>query len=125
MREEHDSVRLIIQLGAIVGLLATVALSIGSLRDIPIASERFLIATEQASLDGRGLARWRTITPDQRPFDEACRRAWADNRRRFLGLDQEVGKAATTSTPTTPSQQQSGDNRVDSNRPTRSPSPKE
>lgn len=125
MREQHDPVRLIVQLSAIALLLATVALSVGSLRDISVASEQSLIATEQASLDGRELARCRSIAPEQLPFDEACRRVWADNRRRFLGLDQEVGKAATTSTPTTPSQQPSGDTRVDSNRPTDSPSQKE
>lgn len=125
MREQHDPVRLIVQLGAIALLLATVALSVGSLRDISVPSERSLIATEQASVDGRELARCRSITPEQLPFDEACRRVWEDNRRRFLGLDQEVGKAATTSTRTTPSEQPSGDTRVDSNRPTGSPSQKE
>ena len=41
MREQPDPVRLIVQLGAIAVLLATVALSVGSLRDIPVESERF------------------------------------------------------------------------------------
>lgn len=90
--------RLIFQLGAIVGLLASVVLSIGSLRDVSVASERSLIAMEQASLDGRELACCRTITPDQRPLDEACRRVWADGRRRFFGLDSEVGEVSITST---------------------------
>jgi conjugative transfer region protein TrbK len=125
MREQHDPVRLIVQLSAIALLLTTVALSVGSLRDISVASERSLIAAEQASLDGRELARCPSIMPEQRPFDEACRRVWADYRRRFLGLDQEVGSAATTGTPTTPSQRPSGDTRVESNRPTGSPSQKE
>jgi conjugative transfer region protein TrbK len=125
MREEPDPMRLIIQLGAIVALLATVALSIGSLRDVSVASERSLIATEQAHLDGRELARCPSSTSEQRPFDEACRRVWADNRRRFLGLDQEVGKAATTNTPTTLSQQSPYNNRVYSNRPTGSTAEKE
>ena len=125
MREQPDPVRLIVQLSAIAFLLATVALSMGSLRDISVASEPFLIAREQASLDGRELARCRTITPEQRPLDEACRRIRADNRRRFFGLDHEVGKASITSTPTTPSQPSSDSSRADSNRPTGSSGQKE
>ena len=53
MREQHDPVRLIVQLSAIAALLATVALSVGSLRDIPVASQRSLIAGEQAIVDGQ------------------------------------------------------------------------
>jgi hypothetical protein len=36
MREQHDPVRLIVQLGTITLLLATVALSLGALRDLAI-----------------------------------------------------------------------------------------
>jgi conjugative transfer region protein TrbK len=123
MREEHDPVRLIIQLGAIVGLLATIALSIGSLRDVSVASERSLPAGERANVDERELARCQTF--EQQPVDEACRRAWADNRRRFFGVDPRVGKASTANTPMTPSQQSSDNNRVYSNRATGSPAEKE
>jgi len=114
MREQHDPVRLIVQLGAIAAMLATAALSVGSVRDITIADERSLMAGEQAHIDGYA-ARCRTITPE-RP-DEACRRVWADNRRRFFGLDQEAGKPSTIDTPTTPSQQSSDSSTVDLCRP--------
>lgn len=125
MREQHDPVRLIIQLSAIALLLATVVLSVGAVRDITVTSERSFIATGQANPDGHELARCRTITPEQRPLDETCRRVWADNRRRFFELDQEAGKPSITSTPTTPSRQSRDNNRADSNRPTGSPSEKE
>ncbi|UYN94104.1 MAG: putative entry exclusion protein TrbK-alt [Enhydrobacter sp.] len=125
MREQHDPVRLIIQLSAIALLLATVVLSVGALRDVAIASEWSFIATGQARPDGHEWARCRTVTPEQRPLDEACRRVWADKRRRFFGLDEQVGKASTADTPTTPSQQPSGDTRAESNHPTGSPSQKE
>jgi conjugative transfer region protein TrbK len=114
MREQHDPVQLIVQLGAIALLLATVALSVESVRDITIADERSVIAGEQAHADGYA-ARCRTMT-SERP-DEACRRIWADNRRRFFGLDHEAGKASTIDTPTTPSQSSSDNSTVDSNRP--------
>lgn len=125
MREQHDPVRLIIQLSAIVGLLATVAMSIGSLRDVSVSSERASIATEQASLDGRELARCRTITAEQLPLDEACRRVWADNRRRFFSFDHEAGEASITDTPTTPSLRSPDNSRAESDRPTGLPRQKE
>lgn len=125
MRGQPDPVRLIVQLGAIAFLLATVALSVGSLRDVSVANERSLIGREEASLDGDELARCRTVTPEQRPLDETCRRVWADNRRRFFGLDEQVGKASTADTPTIPSQQLPDNSRAGSNRPTGSPSQKE
>ena len=123
MREQHDPVRLIIQLSAIALLLANVVLSVGALREIAVASERSFIATEQAPRDD--YAGCRTITSEQQPLDEVCRRVWADNRRRFFGLDHEVGKASIISAPTTASQPSSDNSRADSNRPTGSPDQKE
>lgn len=116
MREQQDPVRLIVQLSAIALLLATVVLSVGALRDVTVTSERPLIAAGHASADGQELARCRTIGPEQRPLDEACRRAWADNRRRFFRPDCEAGEASITSPPTSPSQQSSDNDRAESNR---------
>ena len=104
MRERPDPVRVIIQLSAIALLLATVALSVGSLRDMAIPSEHLLTAEQQASVDSHELARGRTINPEQRPLDEAYRPLWAENRRRFFGLDQEGGEASTTKSWTACSQ---------------------
>ena len=39
MREQHDPVHLIVQVSAIAFLLATAALSFGSLRDISVCAE--------------------------------------------------------------------------------------
>ncbi len=120
MREQHDPVRLMVKLGTLSVLLATVAPSSGSLRDVAAASEQSLVARAPASFDDHEWARCRTITAAQSPWNEACRRIWADNRRRFIRLKQEV-KASITSRPTTPSQQSSDNTRADSNRPTYSP----
>jgi conjugative transfer region protein TrbK len=96
MREQHDPVRLIVQLGAITLLLATVALSVGALRKLAIPGGRLLTAEQQTSVDSHELGCCRTIDPEQRPVDEACRRLWAENRRRFFGLDHEAGRPSTT-----------------------------
>jgi conjugative transfer region protein TrbK len=115
MREQPDPVRLMIQLSAIAVLLAIVAPSVGSLRDMAIPSERLLTAEQQASVDE--FARCRTMNPEQRPVDEACRRLWADNRRHFFGLDPEAGSALPAHTWTTCSQLSPDNGRADSARP--------
>lgn len=125
MHDQPDPVRLIVQLSAIALLLATVVLSVGALRDVSVESERSFIERGQASPDGHELARCRTITPEQRPRDEACRRVWTDNRRCVFGLDHEAGKASTTGTPTAPSQQSSDNSKAASNRPTSAPGQQE
>jgi hypothetical protein len=121
MREQHDPMRLVVQLATIAALLATVALSIGCLRDVATAREHALVARAPASFDGHERPRGRTITTDQLPLDEACPRIWADSRRRLPRLEQEVGKALITSPPTSPSQQSSDTTRAESNRPTDAP----
>ena len=46
------------------------------------------------------LGRCNTVTPTG-PRDEACERAWAENRRRFLGQTRAVPAAGATQPATT------------------------
>lgn len=41
------------------------------------------------------LARCRTITPEQNAADDACRRAWAESRRRFFAPSSSRSDAGT------------------------------
>ena len=117
--------QLIVRLTATAFFSATVALSVGSLGDLAAVHEQRFIAGEQLNLAVRDLARCRIVTSEQYLVDEACRHVGADNRQRFLGLDQRLGLASTANTPATPSQQSSANNRADSNHPSASPAEKE
>jgi conjugative transfer region protein TrbK len=128
MPDQQDPMRLVVSVGAIVVLLATVALSLLSLRDHSATSPLSLIGAHQGSAEGRELERCRTITPEELASDQACRRAWAELRQRFLGLDHEAGKASTTKVPPPPSQPSEtppeNTNRANARRPT-IPAPQE
>ena len=59
-------------------------------------------APAEAALDPLAveLGRCNTVTPAE-PRDEACERAWAENRRRFLGQARAVPAAGATQPATT------------------------
>lgn len=95
--------RLSIGVAITIILLATASVSVFSVREYS-AGLSSLIAAQDRSTDDRELEPCRTITPEQYVLDHACRRAWAEQRQRFFGLDQHRNKASTTTVPTSPSQ---------------------
>jgi conjugative transfer region protein TrbK len=122
MPGEHDPLRLIISIGAIVALLAVVVLDIRSLSDESVSNPVSLATAHPVDALSRELERCRTITPEQLGSDEACQRAWAKNRRHFFALDHDLAKPLAKSTPTSPSQPSAtspeNNNQADSGRPT-------
>lgn len=103
MSDHQDPVRLTIGVGATIGLLAMAVVTVFSVREYSAVNSPSLIAADDQSAEGRELERCRTITPEQYASDDACRRAWAEQRQRFFGLDQQGSKAAITNVPTSPS----------------------
>jgi conjugative transfer region protein TrbK len=98
MLRHQDPIRLAIGIGATIALLVVAAVSVFSVRKYSTASSPSLIAAHDRSQE---LERCRTIAPEQYASDDACRRAWAEQRRRFFGLDRN--KPVITNVPTSPS----------------------
>jgi conjugative transfer region protein TrbK len=104
MSDHQDPVRLTIGVVATIGLLAMAVVTVFSVREYSAVNSPSLIATHDRSAEGRELERCRTITPQQYASDDACRRAWAEQRRRFFESGQEGSEAPITIVPTSPSQ---------------------
>jgi conjugative transfer region protein TrbK len=104
MSGEHDPLRLIINFGAIVALLAVVVLDIRSLSDESVLNPASLATAPPVDALSRELERCRTITPEQLASDGACQRAWAKNRRHFFALDNHPAESSAKNIPTSPSQ---------------------
>ena len=71
-------------LGALAALAAAVEFA------NTFASEREAPPTVAADLLGGELARCRTLGLEEAAGDTACRRAWAENRRRFFGSSADT-----------------------------------
>ncbi len=93
--------RLTIGISATIALLVVAAVSVFSVREYSTASSPSLIAAHDRNQE---LERCRTVAPEQYASDDACRRAWAEQRRHFFGLDQKRSEPTITSAPTSPSQ---------------------
>jgi conjugative transfer region protein TrbK len=102
MSDRQDPMRLTMGVGATIVLLAMAGMSVFSAREYS-TSLPSLIAVHDRSTEGQELEHCRTITPQQYASDDACRRAWAEQRQRFFGLDQQGSKASITNVPTSPS----------------------
>jgi conjugative transfer region protein TrbK len=100
----QDPMRLTIGIGATIALLAVAVVSVFSVREYSAVSSPALIAVHDRSAEGQQLEHCRTITPELYASDDACRWVWAEQRRRFLGLDQQGTNAPITNVPTPPSQ---------------------
>lgn len=80
--ERHDVVSLLLRAATLALVAAAIALAVNQSRHddenavLPAAVLVDPLAAE--------LARCRTITPEQNAADGTCRRAWAENRRRFI-----------------------------------------
>jgi conjugative transfer region protein TrbK len=81
--ERHDVVGLLLRAATLALVAAAIALAVNQSRHddnenavLPAAVLVDPLAAE--------LARCRTITPEQNAADDTCRRAWAENRRRFF-----------------------------------------
>jgi conjugative transfer region protein TrbK len=85
-------------------LLAMAGVSVFSVREYSAVRSPSLIAAHDKNAEGLELEHCRTITPEQYASDDACRRSWAEQRRRFFGLNREGSKTSITNVPTSPSQ---------------------
>lgn len=78
-------------------ILRLIAFGLGALATLFAAAELAKTVTPQAPLEPSAdddplqveLARCRSITPEDLDTDTACPAAWAEHRRRFLGLSGE------------------------------------
>jgi conjugative transfer region protein TrbK len=104
MPGEPDPLRLIINIGAIVVLLAVVVMDVRALSDGSVSNPASLATAHPADALSRELERCRTITPEQLASDDACQRAWAKNRRRFFALDNHPPEPSAKNIPASPSQ---------------------
>lgn len=81
--ERHDVVGLLLRAATLALVAAAIALAVNQLRrddnDNAVLTAAVLVDPLAAEL-----ARCRTITPEQNAADDTCRRAWAENRRRFF-----------------------------------------
>ena len=102
MFDRQDPMRLIIGLGAAVVLVAMAGVSVFSVREYS-ASLPSLITVRDKGTDGQELEHCRTITPEQYASDDACRRAWAEQRQRFFRRDHQGSKVSIPSVPAPPS----------------------
>jgi conjugative transfer region protein TrbK len=102
MSDRQDPMRLTIGVSITIILLAMAGVSVFSVREYS-AGLSSLIEAHDRSTDDRELERCRTITPEQYALDDGCRRAWAEQRQRFFGLDQHASKTSITTVPTSPS----------------------
>ena len=95
----NDMTRLLRAGGIALAVLALAASAIEVSRKERVAAPPVPAA---AALDPLAVAlgRCNTVTPAE-PRDEACERAWAENRRRFLGPTRAVPGAGATQPATT------------------------
>ncbi len=75
-------------------ILRLIAFGLGALATLFAAAELANTVTPPAPSAGDNplqaeLARCRSTTPEDLDTDTACRAAWAEHRRRFLGLSSE------------------------------------
>lgn len=103
MPGEHDPLRLIINIGAIVVLLAVVVMDVCALSDGSVSNPISLAIAHPADTLPRELERCLTITPEQLASDDACQRAWAKNRRHFFALDNHPPEPSAKNIPASPS----------------------
>lgn len=81
--KRHDVVGLLLRAATLALVAAAIALAVNQSRhddnDNAVLPAAVLVDPLAAEL-----ARCRTITPEQNAADDTCRRAWAENRRRFF-----------------------------------------
>ena len=102
MSDPQVPIRLTIGIGAIV-LVAVAVVSVFSVREYSAVSSPSLIAAPDRDAESQAVKHCRTISPEQYASEDACRRVWAEQRRRFFGLDRQGSKASITKVPTSPS----------------------
>ncbi len=83
LHKRHDVAGLLLRAATLALVAAAIALAVNQLRhddnDNAVLPAAVLVDPLAAEL-----ARCRTITPEQNAADDTCRRAWAENRRRFF-----------------------------------------
>ncbi len=83
LHKRHDVAGLLLRAATLALVAAAIALAVNQLRhddnDNAVLPAAVLVDPLAAEL-----ARCRTITPEQNAADGSCRRAWAENRRRFF-----------------------------------------
>jgi conjugative transfer region protein TrbK len=80
--EYHDVAGLLLRVATLAFVAAAVALAVNqSWHDDEIGVVPAAVLVDPLAAE---LARCRTITPEQNAIDDTCRRAWAENRRRFF-----------------------------------------
>jgi len=83
LHKRHDVAGLLLRAATLALVAAAIALAVNQLRhddnDNAVLPAPALVDPLAAEL-----ARCRTITPEQNAADDTCRRAWAENRRRFF-----------------------------------------
>lgn len=82
--ERHDVAGLLLRAVTLALVAAAVALAVNQLRHDDDETADVLPAAVLDDPLTAELARCRTITPEQNAADDTCRRAWAENRRRFF-----------------------------------------
>lgn len=83
LHKRHDVAGLLLRAAPLALAAAAIALAVNQSRhddnDNAVLPAAVLVDPLAAEL-----ARCRTITPEQNAADDTCRRAWAENRRRFF-----------------------------------------
>lgn len=81
--KRHDVVGLLLRAATLALVAAAIALAVNQSRhdDNDNAALPAAVLVDPLAAE---LARCRTITPEQNAADDTCRRAWAENRRRFF-----------------------------------------
>ena len=81
--KRHDVVGLLLRAAAMAFVAAAITLAVNRSRhnDDENAVSPAAVLVDPLATE---LARCRTVTPEQNAADDSCRRAWAENRRRFF-----------------------------------------
>jgi conjugative transfer region protein TrbK len=93
----------LIRIGAFAALVAAIAWAASSASKDAAPNSASPPKAYSTDLD-RELARCRTVTPEEVAAGESCRRAWAENRRRFLAPSKSVDEPSVPVAPTSTSQ---------------------
>lgn len=82
LHKRHDVAGLLLRAATLALVAAAIALAVNqSPHDDENAVVPAAVLVDPLAAE---LARCRTITPEQNAADDTCRRAWAENRRRFF-----------------------------------------
>jgi conjugative transfer region protein TrbK len=101
MRGHHDLLGQLIRVGALAALVAAIAWAAGSASRVSEPGHASGVAVYPTDLD-RELRRCQSLKPEQLADDEACGRAWAESRRRFLAPGDRESEPSVTAPAGTP-----------------------